>query len=1309
MWRNLLCLATLVAVFTGSSYARSEPPANPSLEFIENRGQWPAPVRYSADLADGRLFLEPGGLTYSFLASVPHEHSAAPRPAAETGIQAHALRVTFEGAAAQPAVRAENQTAEIRNYLRGNDPSRWAHNVPGFRALHYAGIWAGIGAHFYENRQQQLEYDFEVAAGADPTLIRLTYSGADALQLTPDGALEVRTSVGVLRELPPQAWQTDATGRRVAVPCTYVLEGSTVQFKLGRYDHEQALTIDPTVVFSSYSGSKANNWGFTATYDPQGNMYSGGIVFGAGYPTTTGAFRTTFGGVVDIGIIKYNAATTGPAARVWATYIGGSASDFPHSLVVGSQGDLFLLGSTSSTDYPTSATAYDRTFNGGTYIDPYGNGGGAPYDVPGGSDLAITRLSADGSKLVASSYLGGSGNDGLLPPGISALAYNYGDAFRGDILLDASNNIYIASSTASANFPTANGFGNTYRGGAHDAVVCKLNSTASSLLWSSFLGGSGDDAAYSLQLDATGNVYVSGGTNSTNFPATAGALHQTSRGGTDGFVARISSAGNQIQKATYLGTTSYDQAYFLQLDVSGAVLVLGQSLGNYPVTAGRYQNAGSHQFIHKLNADLNTTDFSTVFGSGRSSLDISPTAFLVDQCNRIYVSGWGGGANQRGPYNNGNTFNMPVTANAVQRTTDGADFYLLQLAPEATRLDYATFFGQQGGEGDHVDGGTSRFDPRGVVYQAVCSCSFGGGGSFPVPPGAGTFSVSSGVTTGCNNAAFKFNFETVNVVAGTDADICVSAAPQALTGSPAGGVWTGAGVSGSVATGYIFTPTSALLGANTLTYTVTGVGPCGGVSTLRLTVVPSPPPAAFVSPTQTSFCLGTSALPSVALTATPAGGTFSGPGVVNNVFNPNAAGPGTHTLVYNVTVAGCILQATRTVTVLRATAGSTFSVCSTAAPVALQNGLPVGGVWTGPGVSGSVASGFLFTPTNALIGNATLTYTVTGTNGCTSSASLVVHVERGVVLTPPTLPAYCTTTTTPVPLPAGLFWSGQGVQFTNAGYTFTPSLVRAGTIMLNYRTGYSFCDVSGFAPVTVTAPATISMPADTLLCVGTTQPFRLRATPVGGTWSGANVTSAGIFTAPPGFSGTAVLTYTVSSGPCVSTATRRVSVAPVPSYAARWDTELCAETRQAPLKVRFSDPLNNATGVSWDYGDGTKGSGNTTSHVYQQPGRYTPRITRLYNNGQCSVQLDLPVVEVTPAYQIPNIITPNGDAKNDYFLATNGCPARLQVFSRWGNKVFEAAQYHNDWNGGQLPNGTYYYYLQHADGLTTKGWLEISR
>ena len=251
------------------------------------------------------------------------------------------------------------------------------------------------------------------------------------------GSLLVKTSVGTITERAPRAWQTDAAGQRQPVACRYQLApDGTVRFVLGRYDGTRALTIDPVVVFSTYTGSFVDNWGFTATYDAQGSLYSGGIAFGIGYPTSPGAFQTTFAGIIDIAIIKYNTAVNGPGSRVWATYLGGASTEFPTSLVVNSQGELLVLGVTSSPNYPTTSGAAQRVFAGGTFADPYGNGS---VTLPNGTDLVITRLNAAGTGLVGSTLLGGSGNDGLLPFNRFStgpqLVHNYGDSFRGDILV----------------------------------------------------------------------------------------------------------------------------------------------------------------------------------------------------------------------------------------------------------------------------------------------------------------------------------------------------------------------------------------------------------------------------------------------------------------------------------------------------------------------------------------------------------------------------------------------------------------------------------------------------------------------------------------------------------------------------------------------------------------------------------------------------------------------------------------------------------------------------------------------------------
>jgi len=1082
-------LALLLAPAQAAPRASIEPGA-PSLEFVQNKGQWDPRVRYEAALPAGRLFVQATALTYRFLdpAILSHHHGNAAGPAlpagpagAAEGIAAHAYTVHFEQASARVRLTAETPTAGERNYFVGDDARRWARHVGAFRRLNYEELWPGIGLTLYENAARRLEYDVLLAPGANPARVALRYEGAAALALDAAGNFVIQTTVGTTTELAPRAWQTDAAGQRQPVACRYVLTGRTLSFALGPYDKARALTIDPTVQFSTLTGSTADNWGFTATYDNAGNLYSGGIVFdtGGAFPATLGAFRTSFSSVVDMALIKYNTATTGPAARVWATYLGGNSAEFPHSLVVNAQNELVVLGSTSSTNYPTTAGAAQRSFGGGSPLDPF-RAGRAPFDMPNGSDLVLTRFSADGSALLASTYLGGAGNDGVLgqPQGIGA---NYGDAFRSDVLLDGAGNVYVAAATNSTNFPgLALGFNATYRGGPSDALVCKLTPALNAVTWAGLLGGSAGEAAYSVQRDAQGRVYVCGGTISLNFPATAGAYRASYQGGSaDGFAARISADGRTLERATYLGTSSYDQAQFLQLDAAGNAYLLGQTLGQFPLTPGLYGAVGGPQFIQKLNPDLTASFYSTAFGSRggvNNGPNLVPTAFLVDECERVYVSGWGGLDNDLGgQWLGGTTTGLPTTATAVQRNTDGSDFYLAQFGAGMKGLEYATFFGQQGGGAEHVDGGTSRFDPRGVVYQAVCA-SCGGTQGFPIPPGAGSFSTRNG-STNCNNGAFKMNFELVVADPGPRRFVCLNNGPVALGGSPAGGVWTGPGVQAAPGGGYRFVPAAVGAGQYALRYTVAATGTCQSTRAVRYVVAPLVVPVFAPVPPQ---CV---ALAAVALAATPAGGTFSGPGVSGGRFDPTAAGVGTHTLTYAVSDSLGCGSASQQVTVGRPptlTAGPDTTLCADLRQSFQLRGFsPAGGTWSGPGVT----AGGMFTPpnTNNRGGVFVLTYTL-NQGPCRATATRTVvqapAAAQQVGLNLPvcaTAPQYAGLAPFEFELTPGLLapratfrWDfGDG---SPVGTDATPRhrYLMAGTYTITLTARYGTCEVlTGFAPLVV--------------------------------------------------------------------------------------------------------------------------------------------------------------------------------------------------------------------------------------------------
>src|SRR5690606_25637666 len=230
------------------------------------------------------------------------------------------------------------------------------------------------------------------------------------------------------------------------------------------------------------------------------------------------------------------------------------------------------------------------------------------------------------------------------------LTRNYGDEMRGDVITDSLGYVYISSVTSSVDFPAINSFSTTYKGGSTDAILVKLNPMLEHIEWSSFLGGSGVDASHTLKIDSMKSVYIAGGTTSLNFPVTAGVYQSLFAGGADGWLARIAPNGDSIMAATFTGTSNFDQAYFIDLDREGSVYVYGQTNGNFPVTAGVYSNPNSGQFVQKFSGDLKALEFSTVFGSGIGIPNISPTAFLVNDCNNLYMSGWGGAINQGGNF-----------------------------------------------------------------------------------------------------------------------------------------------------------------------------------------------------------------------------------------------------------------------------------------------------------------------------------------------------------------------------------------------------------------------------------------------------------------------------------------------------------------------------------------------------------------------------------------------------------------------------------------------------------------------------------
>ena len=699
------------------------------MEFIQNKGQWDKKVNYRGDFSNGSFFLESKGFTVlmhkaeDVIKLSEYTHGTSKKIYTKGNVSdtftlhSSAYKVTFLGANAAAERIPDKPLASYNNYFIGNDPSQWAGNCKIFGAVTYKNIYPNIDLRYYSDKEQ-LKYDFIVKPGGNPAAIAMRYDGANSLTIK-EKELVIQTTVGDVKELAPYTYQT-GVARSSAINAKYVVRDNVVTFNVDKYDDKATLVIDPQIIFASLSGSTADNWGYTATPGPDGTFFAGGIVFASGFPVSPGAYQTQFkGGVteggfggVDMAIFKFSADGS---QRVYATYIGGDGNEQPHSMITDAAGNLIIAGRSNSSDYPRLSL---KTLS----------------DSGRSFDIVITKLNAAGSALIGSVKIGGAGDDGVNirpkyvdPRGPDRLRRNYGDDARSEVILDASNNVYLASCTQSSKFPSFIPGQNALKG-LQDGVVLKLTPNLSNLLFSINFGGSADDACFVAAINpVTQNLYIGGATSSNDLPGnTSGTINPIFKGDIDGFVTVLSPIDGSILKTTYLGTDGKDLVYGLKFDKNGFPYVMGTTTGDWFVSSNvGFKNDGAKQFISKLKPDLSDYVYSTVFGKKANAASISPIAFLVDRCENVYVSGWGGGINEDQGYSKENTSGLPeVNPLSPIPPPDGRDFYFFVLKKDAQSQLFGSHFGENGGLGDHVDGGTSRFDANGVIYQAICAnCS----------------------------------------------------------------------------------------------------------------------------------------------------------------------------------------------------------------------------------------------------------------------------------------------------------------------------------------------------------------------------------------------------------------------------------------------------------------------------------------------------------------------------------------------------------------------------------------------------------
>jgi len=734
---------------------------------IENKGQWDLPVLFQSKSQQHTIWVQQHGFIYDIrdYSQLKRAHLNPNEELDSIVAQSTIVAAEFVGSKEVSSIEKESKSTAYYNYFLGNDKNKWTHDVHGYNAVTMIGLYENVDLKIFDN-DERFKYELWCAPGSDISAIQLAIKGAEGVKIDAEGNLVIQTPLGPMMEQKPVAYEL-LNGKLKEVSCSFVLTGNNVSFKLGTYSKHATLIIDPTLVFATYCGSITDNFGMTATYGYDGTAYSAGTIYGNAYPTPdNAAYDVTSNFTVanipspvttDAFISRYS---SDGSTMIWTTFLGGGdnnqGTETSHSLICDRQNNLYILGVTSSTDFPI-VNGFQSSHGGGTPLQVQFNGSNFGTT---GTDIYVAKFSSDGHQLLGSTYMGGSLNDGVnfkvtsgsynTVSAYDSLTTNYGDQFRGEIMIDSVGNCIVASCSRSTNFPVLNAFQPALAGN-QDGVVFKLSSDLSSLMWSSYYGGTNNDACYSVKIDSSYNIVFAGGTSSIDLPGTAGGVNPSYMGGkADGFVAKLTPNGQTLTQATYLGTPNYDQTFFVEIDRLDNVFVLGQSTGGMYPTINATGNPNSGQYISKLNPSLTSFMNSLVFGNGNGNFNISPSAFLVDICGNMYVSGWGANLLQSTPLSG-----MPVTANAFQATPpNGFDFYLTVIDRDFDGLLYGSYLGGNQAE-EHVDGGTSRFDKNGVVYQSVCG-GCGGNSDFPTTNGAWS---NQNLSTNCNNLIFKFDFE----------------------------------------------------------------------------------------------------------------------------------------------------------------------------------------------------------------------------------------------------------------------------------------------------------------------------------------------------------------------------------------------------------------------------------------------------------------------------------------------------------------------------------------------------------------------
>jgi Beta-propeller repeat len=621
---------------------------NRELAFVPNAGQADQTIRYYAQGAGFGFFFTSSDVILSF-----KRHSREQQ-----------LRLVPIGASAAATLEGRGPRRETINYFVG--PTHHT-NLAAYQEIVYRQLWPGIDM-IFRGRGGKLEYEFLVAPGADPSLIRLEYTGAGGLSIGTKGDLLLDTGLGTLRDSRPRTYQL-VDGERVLVRSRYLLDKHTrtFGFALGPYERDRPLLIDPGPDYSTYLGGASSDFGIEIAVDATGNAYVTGQTASPDFPSSAGALDTGHGGLADAFVAKLDTSGSG---LVYTTYIGGSGAEAGLAITVDDAGQAYVSGGTASSDFPTTTGAFDTSHNG--------------YE-----DVWVAKLNAEGSAILYSTLLGGS-----------QIAGDFGAA----IAVDDRGRAYVSGGSGSPDFPTTSGaFDASHNGEPNqlDAFIAKLNEEGSALVFSTRLGGKCNDAITAIALDDD-DVYVTGSTVSADFPTTAKAHDRRYGDREDGFIAKLNAEGSDLAYSTFLGGNAFDKVQGVAIDEDAQAYVTGWTeSANFPTTRGAVTTShrgGEDGFVAKLDAQGSKLVYSTYVGGGANDRG---HGIAVDAEGRAHVTGLTASPN------------LPTSRDAVAEQQKGAeDGFVAKLNTRGSKFLYATYLG-----GSQTDFARAiALDSRGNTY-----------------------------------------------------------------------------------------------------------------------------------------------------------------------------------------------------------------------------------------------------------------------------------------------------------------------------------------------------------------------------------------------------------------------------------------------------------------------------------------------------------------------------------------------------------------------------------------------------------------